>query len=483
MIRQQQTLVLSPYVALYDIVVPKDNMLRQINELVDFAFIYKELEEKYCLDNGRNAIDPIRMFKYLLLKAIYELSDKDVVERSKYDLSFKFFLGMAPEDPVIDPSSLTKFRKLRLKDMNLLDMLIGQTVALAMKQGILKSTSIIVDATHTKSRYNQKSPQEILQERARKLRKVVYSLDESLKAKMPAKNVNNVLEDEIIYCQKLVAFVEEESGIAQMPKIAEPFNLLKETIEDDVEQLSLAADPDARVGHKSADSAFFGYKTHLAMTEERIITAAIITTGEKNDGKQLQMLIEKSQAAGIQVETVIGDTAYSEKDNLIYTKQNEIELVAKLNPLITQGARKKEDEFLFNKDAGMYVCPAGHMAIRKARQGKKGVSKNQQDTYFFDVEICKRCPFKEGCYTEEAKSKTYSVTVKSEEHLEQKAFQDTEYFRAKSKERYKIEAKNSELKHGHGYDVATSSGLLGMQLQGAMAIFAVNLKRILKLID
>ncbi|WP_054955286.1 IS1182 family transposase [Paenibacillus dakarensis] len=483
MIRQQQTLVLSPYAALYDIVVPKDNMLRQINELVDFAFIYKELEEKYCLDNGRNAIDPIRMFKYLLLKAIYELSDKDIVERSKYDLSFKFFLGMAPEDPVIDPSSLTKFRKLRLKDMNLLDMLIGQTVALAMKQGILKSTSIIVDATHTKSRYNQKSPQEILQERARKLRKVVYSLDESLKAKMPAKNVNNVLEDEIIYCQKLVAFVEEESGIAQMPKIAEPFNLLKETIEDDVEQLSLAADPDARVGHKSADSAFFGYKTHLAMTEERIITAAIITTGEKNDGKQLQMLIEKSQAAGMQVETVIGDTAYSEKDNLIYTKQNEIELVAKLNPLITQGARRKEDEFLFNKDAGMYVCPAGHMAIRKARQGKKGVSKNQQDTYFFDVEICKRCLFKEGCYTEGAKSKTYSVTVKSEEHLEQKAFQDTEYFRAKSKERYKIEAKNSELKHGHGYDVATSSGLLGMQLQGAMAIFAVNLKRILKLID
>ncbi|TDF93299.1 transposase, partial [Paenibacillus piri] len=58
-----------------------------------------------------------------------------------------------------------------------------------------------------------------------------------------------------------------------------------------------------------------------------------------------------------------------------------------------------------------------------------------------------------------------------------------EYFKTKSKERYKIEAKNSELKHRHGYDVATSSGLLGMQMQGAMAIFAVNLKRILKLTD
>ena len=72
----------------------------------------------YCLDNGRNAVPPIRMFKYLLLKSIYDLSDVDVVERSKYDMSFKYFLDMAPEDEVINPSSLTKFRKLRLKDMN-----------------------------------------------------------------------------------------------------------------------------------------------------------------------------------------------------------------------------------------------------------------------------------------------------------------------------------------------------------------------------
>ncbi|MCG7215179.1 transposase, partial [Paenibacillus mucilaginosus] len=69
------------------------------------------------------------------------------------------------------------------------------------------------------------------------------------------------------------------------------------------------------------------------------------------------------------------------------------------------------------------------------------------------------------------------------EHAEQMAFQETEYFKAKSKERYKIEAKNSELKHRHGYDVATSSGLIGIEMQGAMAIFAVNLKRILKLVD
>jgi hypothetical protein len=112
---------------------------------------------------------------------------------------------------------------------------------------------------------------------------------------------------------------------------------------------------------------------------------------------------------------------------------------------------------------------------------KKGINNNQTHTFHFDVEICKRCPIKEGCHTEGAKSKTYSVSIKSAEHTEQIAFQESDYFKEKTKERYKIEEKNSELKHRHVYNVASSSGLAGMQLQGAMAIFTVILKRILKL--
>ena len=68
-------------------------------------------------------------------------------------------------------------------------------------------------------------------------------------------------------------------------------------------------------------------------------------------------------------------------------------------------------------------------------------------------------------------------------HSEQAQFRGTEHFKEMAKERYKIEAKNSELKHRHGYDVASSSGLIGIEMQGAMAIFAVNLKRIIKLIS
>lgn len=45
--------------------------------------------------------------------------------------------------------------------------------------------------------------------------------------------------------------------------------------------------------------------------------------------------------------------AYSEKDNIAYTKDHDIKLIAKLNPLITQGSRRKEVEFQVNKDTVM----------------------------------------------------------------------------------------------------------------------------------
>ena len=45
------------------------------------------------------------------------------------------------------------------------------------------------------------------------------------------------------------------------------------------------------------------------------------------------------------------------------------------------------------------------------------------------------------------------MTINSTEHKDQEAFQNSEEFKGKAKSRYKIEAKNSELKHRHGYDV------------------------------
>lgn len=481
MLLQQQKIQLSAYSDIYDLVVPKDNLLRKINELIDFTFIYDELVHKYCLDNGRNAESPIRMFKYLLLKTIYTVSDVDVVERSRYDMSFKYFLGMTPEEGVINPSSLTKFRKLRLKDTDLLNLLIGKTVSIAVEKGIVRSRSIIVDATHSLSRSNPFSAVQVLKERSKILRKAVYTIDKDWKERMPAKNVDDDLQKEIAYCKELEKVIESDQALSAVPTVKEKLNLLRETVADTGDNLIFSKDADAKTGHKSSDSSFFGYKTHIAMTEERIITAAVVTSGEKGDGPELPELLRISQENGIEVDAIIGDAAYSGKDNLLLAKEQDIKIVARLNPSITQGVRKNEDKFYYNKDADRFVCPAGHMAIRKARQGKRNVGQNQVDTYYFDVEKCKHCPLRDGCYKPGARTKTYSVSIKSDMHQEQMTFQETEYYREKAKHRYKIEAKNSELKNVHGYGRACAYGIENMQMQGAIAIFTVNLKRILRL--
>ena len=93
--------------------------------------------------------------------------------------------------------------------------------------------------------------------------------------------------------------------------------------------------------------------------------------GEKGDGPELPKLLEISQQNGIAVDTIIGDVAYSGKENLSLAGKQNIKIVAKLNPSISQGFRKDENKFVYNKDADMFVCPAGHITIRKACQGKK----------------------------------------------------------------------------------------------------------------
>ena len=126
----------------------------------------------------------------------------------------------------------------------------------------------------------------MLQERSKKLRKSVYEIDENIK------NTIDNLDAEIKYCQDLVKAIEKNDIIAAYPKVRKKLNMLNETLEDDIHHIQACADAYARIGHKSVDTSFFSYKTYIVMMEERIITAAIITTGEKNDGKELETLIK-----------------------------------------------------------------------------------------------------------------------------------------------------------------------------------------------
>jgi transposase len=463
-----------------------------MNEEIDFSFVRKELQDKYSVGMGRSAEDPVRMFKYLMLKAMHPASDEDLVKRAYTDMSYKFFLGLNPEDDVIDPSLLSKFRRQCLQDVDLLGLLISKSVAMAIEKGIIKRKSdIIVDATHELAKSITYKPLDFLKKMAGQILKACEPFwgNDFSKDGLPTCDDQSDLVVMKGYCNSLVEFLEN-CGLAQIPAVENKVGLLKEGIEDMAHLSYVAKDKDARLGSKGPGRGFFGYKAHIGMTPESIVVAAAVTSGEVGDGEFLIPLVEQAKQNGIEVESAIADAAYSSKENLEALKE-DVQVIAPVNPIITQGLRKGADTgFHYNKDADTYMCPAGELAYYAYYQkpqpkkfdanGKlKRSYKNAQINYFFNVKKCQECPLREGCY-KGGKYKTYTVTILSDTHKEQIEFEKTPEFKQKMKKRKRIEPLNAHLKNDLGMKQNISYGIESMTMQTAVAIYMSNIQKIMK---
>lgn len=470
--------------------VKKDDKYRMVDDLVDFSFIREELESKYCHDNGRNAIDPVILFKYLVVKSEEDMSDYDLVERSRTDLSIKRFLGYMPEDEVINPSTLTVFRRERLKDVDLLEKLLAKTVGIAKEKGVLRSKTIIVDGTHTSSLFCTMGPNQALTKRLAELVGKASKFRPEIKDVIDDRPLPADTREALDKCRSIIDVIEDnfsdlESTLPEL--LSSQINNLRETMDDIIDHYYVSEDRDARVGHKTDTDSFNGYKTHIAMNDDRLITAAIVTTGEKSEGDFLEDLVSQSRMNGAEVDTVIGDGAYSTTSCFRVSEENGFELISKQartdNTIIDKCA---EYGFDYNKDSDMIVCPAGHQAIRRT-DGK------QSTKYYFDKKVCTICKFRETCkamdhvthnVNPDTASRCKSRVVpriefcRPYERLRRDITQESPEFKEKYKLRYKIEAKNAELKNNHHYGKTISKGIRSMTLQAAVSLFVVNIKRI-----
>lgn len=478
---------ISEYRKLYDIVVSKDHLLRKLKENIDFSFVNYMLKETYCEYYGRPATEPEVMFKLLFLKELYDLSDEQLVSRAMTDMAFKYFLDLDPEDEIVCSSLLTIFRKNRLSNEETLNNMLAETVKQAVEKGIIKSNAIIIDSTHSKSKGIQETPTQMLRRTTKELRKQIYKSKPELSKKFPDKpEPTDTLDKEIEYTQNLINAIEIDVNSSNNIKIQKEFNKVKNLLKDDkIKKIQSIADQDARTGYKGYNNRFFGYKNHIAMTEDRIITALEVSSGEAHDGQYLKSLVEKTKKQGIEVKEILGDKAYSGRDNLEYCKENNITVISRLNGIISNAQENKEDGFEYIKDADTLRCPAGHLAkskyIKKGWMAKGGHYHNGKFKFYFDTDICKNCPHKDGCYKDGNKTKSYTITLLSDIHKEQSDFEKTEYFINRIKQRYMIEAKNSELKHSHGLDTSKYMGICGMKIQSYLTSIVANVKRIIKL--
>ena len=404
----QLQLSLSPYQGLYDAIIPADHLLRRIKENIDFSFVNPMLRKQYCENFGRPAKEPEMMFKLLFLKKLYDLSDEALISSAQTDMAFKFFLDLEPEAKMIDPSLLTKFRKTRITE-DILEEMLKETIQQALDKKLIKSGTIIVDSTHTLASVRAKSPTQILRDMSKQLRKEIYKTAFELSELFPEKpSLEAGLDEEIAYTKELLQTLEEGIETCGNKKIRKLSQEMKKLLEDEhLKEIRSKDDKDARFGHKTATSTFYGYKNHLAMTEERFIAGISVTDGGAPDGQELPKLIEKAKENGIQVAEVIGDMAYVSDDNL-KTCGQEIALIARTNTAVAAAANGELKEgFCFNKDAGMLQCPAGELSTRiEKRSASNG---NTYLRYIFSKVKCRKCPQKRIAMWENQRQK-YEVT-------------------------------------------------------------------------
>ena len=471
----QITMDLSPYQGLYEAIIPRDHILRKLKDNIDFSFVNPMLRKQYCEHFGRPAKEPEMMFKLLFLKKLYDLSDERLISSAQTDMAYKYFLGLSPEDKMIDPSLLTKFRKTRITEEILEDML-KETIQQTIQKGLVKSGTIIVYATHTEAAVRAKSVTQVLRDLTRTLRKEIYKHEYDLSERFPDKpSMEADLSEEIAYTYELLEKIQGGVEASDNAELKALYNRIKELLDSDrIRQIRSKDDEDARFGHKTPTSTFFGYKTHIAMSDDRIITGIDVTDGSRPDGEQLPNLLEKSKRNGVAVKEIVGDMAYVSDGNLSFCEEHNAELYARTNSAVAAAANAQL------KDAHMMHCPAGHLAMRVEK--RNAANGNTYYNYCFSVKKCKACPMRDNCRVGKSKGRTYSVTCANDAHKARLEFESSEEFSAKLRIRHRIEEKNGEMKTAHGFRRADSVGLVAMRLQAYFTAIVVNMKRIVAVI-
>ena len=127
------------------------NPLEKLHHVIDFEMFRKDLEESMLNTNkksaaGRKPYDVVMMFKIILLKRFYNLSDEQTEYQINDRLSFKEFLGLSSGDNVPDARSIWLFQD-RMIQNNLEEKLFTKFNSYLDSQGLIVSSGKIVDAS------------------------------------------------------------------------------------------------------------------------------------------------------------------------------------------------------------------------------------------------------------------------------------------------------------------------------------------------
>lgn len=162
-----------------DELVPKDHLLRKIDEVIDFDFIYDAVADLYSSNRGRPSVDPVVLIKIVLLQYLFCIgSMRKTIEEIKMNVAYRWFLGMGMYDKIPHFSTFGKNYDRRFKDSDVFEVIFTRILDEVIKAGFIDPNEVFIDSTHVKACANKHK----------------YSKEEVVKE---AKRYQSLLDDEI----------------------------------------------------------------------------------------------------------------------------------------------------------------------------------------------------------------------------------------------------------------------------------------------
>ena len=138
--------------------VPSAHPLRKIRGLV--RDVLKELSRSFArlyAKDGRPSVPPEQLLSALLIHALYGIrSERQLMEQLNYNLLYRWFVGLSPDDPVWDPTTFTKNRE-RLQAGEVFETFMTRLLNHPQVKPLLSDQHFSVDGTLIEAWASQRS--------------------------------------------------------------------------------------------------------------------------------------------------------------------------------------------------------------------------------------------------------------------------------------------------------------------------------------
>lgn len=422
--------------------VPSDHLLRKIDAALDFSFIRDRVAHLYCADNGRPALDPVVLFKTLLIGYLFGVrSERQLMREIEVNVAYRWFLGLRLTDKVCDASTLSQNRRRRFRDSTIYQDIFDEIVMQALRADLVDGTVLYTDSTHLKANANKNKYDLALVSKSRA--DYLEALDQAIDADRAAHGKGPL-----------------------KPQDREP--PVKET------KVS-RTDPEAGYMVRDGKPKGFFYLDHRTVdARHAIITDSHVTPGNVHDSiPYLGRLDRQRERFGLDVRAVGLDAGYSTAGIAKGLEERGIEgVIGYSRPTHRQGMLRKRD-FRYDREADAYRCPEGQ-ELRYATTNRDGYRE-----YKSSQAQCRTCPLLASCTTSANQTKlvTRHVWQDAKDHiLENRLTAWGKRLYARRKET--VERSFADAKQLHGHRYARLRGLAKVTEQCLLAAAAQNIKKI-----